>query len=1051
MKFVVNLKNYLDCPDNWSPKIHPILESIESMCIFAALKKELKFDISVDWESFINSSEFTHRNSDTRQNILSSFYENKLTTIQKVISKLNGTEITKKIFADKVKSILFTSRNDNNEQNINASILKDQLIIGVSLEDSTMDEDDLLLQIMKVLDIITPYFIEISNLKLKDAQIEFMKCSSTRLDIEVDWSFTKTQKFKNLSANEMKQLIVETTEFFLKFIDSLSDVYFGVQKLNLKPKKEEDQFEMVDDSNETINSGYTCDYCYTKDFVGRRYKCLDCNGSNDFVLCESCKKRNDHVSNHTFECIGKVPYRKLILSSKVFRDNHKRTESKEFPGFVYLSKNLKKLMISIDLDKKSSSGELKFKNSELKVVLNSIQILNSFDAHWIERLQGIFDLTVPIAAYDSKLLIESIEKRIKFNVDSSFTKSKKFLEKEQHEKFFLIRLVYIKLIENFLKSLHNVVLHPMGKEVIDQKVSNVSIKIDVENSQPKEGSISHNGNTIYIILNLDNLAEIGLINLWKAKIELLFNLLVKITLSEYEPNIKRIEDQLAINLGKRLPLVIDTKFSEYKEFNYKSPHEQHRIIQFLCTTISDSCIGKELMEISKFKSSKIALSNLKQIVITADHLNKQAKEGDFSIQNSILIIKHNMDEIQINSPPKDFYWKIQELLDIVEPIAQEIAFETYSKFKNEINQLMEKEIKIEIDNSFTASNEFKNLDIQTKSKIIQFINSNLLLDVFGNEEGLFRFICLVKKEIQEAFDKILIKIDTTEPLKNDEYQIQFQSKTLISTFKLKNISNQKFEPCGKIIEKLLNLRSKSIESAFQKASNEINELQLKSKIKIPIEINWDCLKNSKEFKETSKYLQMIDNVKNNAKKSIFGSGGVSSTFQETISAINQLKRISFVVDLENTVRKSEGLYTSNYIIEKNSSGVLIIYSNYKNNQTEGCGMNVEFHLTPSLAKSNENQITMKLQKEKEDVKKKEEKRQKEVEEKEKKKEEKKKEELEKKKKEKCMQCKNGSKKCWHCEGTGHIKAFKKACRYCKSGQLQCPSCKGTGLKYPNLK
>eukprot|EP01080_Neovahlkampfia_damariscottae_P009925 gene9925-2246_t len=1059
LTYLVNLKNYSNICDNWTTRLYPILESIEAMGKFDSAKNlQSNLSISVDWESFINSSEYSMEESATRKNILLSFYELKLNTLQKVISKFNETEIGKNGFTERIDSILLSVDTMSKKGTPKVSYQNKTIQITFGLKVPTMEVDDLFLQMSKLIGIINPYHIDLANTKISKNHKLFLEAAGSKFDILVDWSYTETSKFNDLPPFEMRKIILETAETYFTFLDSLSDVYFGVQKMHFKPKPK-DQYELIEVEDNTVNHNISCDKCRKKNFKGRRYKCLNCY---DYDLCESCYKLNEHTAGHGFKKFGKQPIKRKIEALPVFREFYERKESKDYPGFIFLSKNLKKVIIGVDVDEKQSPiGNLKYNNGELKLILNTTQVINPFEAFWIERLQWAFDLIVPIADYDAKNLIQTLESsftftKIKITLDTAFAKEKKFLENEQHVQYNLTRLAFLDLIENVGKSLHKVGLHVMGESVVKEKITNVSFVIDTQNSQPKEGSISHSGNTLKVVVNSDDLSISTNADDWKARIELLFNLLVKITMYDNAPNVKRIEDEMESLLGKKLNLIVDTSFTENKEFKTKIPKDQTKIIYLLCTSISNQCVGKELMNICKMKSGKDAMSTLNQIIISTDHLNKQSNEGTISIQNSNLIINQNMNDIHSGKIPKDAFWKTQDLLGITNKFAQDFCFDSFSKIQQDFTKFMEKDIKFEIDYAFTENDEFKKLSTSVRNGIIQYINTTLLSDVFCVPEGLYGFIRLVKKEIHDAFEKIVICLDTKDSM-TDPYHIGIHFNVLTALFPMREIisrlspESSKLAPCRMMVEKILNLRPNKISSAFQQASNEVSYLQLKSNIKIPIEIDWDCLKNTKEFNETTKYVEMIDHVLSVVKKTIFGPrGGIPDAFPETIDALNRLKKINIYIDYSNEVKNLIGLYTPNYSVA-NISGILMIKSNYKYVQNIGCGMNAEFALTPSLAKLKQEQTTMRLQREEDERRRREEERKREEEKREREREQKKREELEKKRRERCTSCQNGYKRCNYCNGTGYASNIKSKCVYCgHTGSKKCTSCNGTGLKYPNL-
>jgi hypothetical protein len=485
------------------------------------------------------------------------------------------------------------------------------------------------------------------------------------------------------------------------------------------------------------------------------------------------------------------------------------------------------------------------------------------------------------------------------------------------------------------------------------------------------------------------------------------------------------------------------------------------MVTTLCTTISNLCVGKEIMDICKFKSGQSTMSKLNQIIISTDHLNKKSKDGDVSIQNSNLVIIQNMDQVLSGNTPKDTFWKTQELLGITNEYAKESNFESFSIIQNEFNKKMESSILFEFDYKFVNDNAFKSLSASMRNSVIGYINTTLISDVFCVEEGLFGFIRLVKDEIHKSISKISVSIDPSDSLVNP-YQISIQNGILSSIFNLKEIisrlepNSPKLSPCRLMVESILDLRKKKEISAMKEADNAITLAQHKSVIKIPIQIDWSCLTQLSEFNETTKYVEMIDHVFSVVKKCIFGQSGIPDAFPESIDALNKLKLINISVDYTNQTRKKIGLYTPNYLVS-NSSGVLLIKANYNNQQRGGCGMNLEFAVTPTIAKLKEDQMTMRIEQEEEDRRRREEERKRKDEEDkrkredeaQRKKEKKERDELDKKRREKCNHCKNGWKECSMCKGTRMV--GKNKCVNCKQkGGSDCNYCKGTGLKYPNL-
>jgi hypothetical protein len=632
LTFAVNLKNYSDCADSWHTRIQPILESINAMNSFDQAKNlQSNLSISVDWESFINSTEFTSKDQETRRNIVDSFHKRKLETIQKVLTTFNQTEIGKTGFTKHVENIYMSIDVHSSSDETIVTYFDKQININYPLNAKSITADNLFLEISKLIGVLVPYHVDLTSKRIKTVHSMFMDNIDSKFEIETDWTFTESPTFNNLSPLEMRKIINQSTETLFTFLDSLSDVYFGVRKLQIQPKPKE-EYETIYEKDQTINHNVTCDRCHERNFVGRRFKCQMCN---DFDLCQKCYENMDHVKDHTFHMFGNKPIKRKIPSDPEFRDSYKRDESKNFPGFTFLSKNLKKVVITVDPEENQPSiGDLQFNKGELKLTLNKEQTMKPFEAFWIERLQWVFDLIVPIAEYDAKETISTLESsftftKIKIDVDSSFSKHKKFLEKSHDAQFNLIRLVYLELTNKVVSSLYKVAIHPIGQSIVKSNITNVSFSIDADNSQPKEGTITHSGKTLKTVVNIDDLSKAIEANYWKSRIELIFNLVVNIALYDNLENVSRIENEMTTLLGKKLNLVIDTSFTNFNEFKSKSSQEQSDMVISLCTTIANLCVGKEIMDICKFKSGQSTMSKLNQIIINTDHLNKQSNEPSF--------------------------------------------------------------------------------------------------------------------------------------------------------------------------------------------------------------------------------------------------------------------------------------------------------------------------------------------------------------------------------------------------------------------------------------
>jgi len=169
-----------------------------------------------------------------------------------------------------------------------------------------------------------------------------------------------------------------------------------------------------------------------------------------------------------------------------------------------------------------------------------------------------------------------------------------------------------------------------------------------------------------------------------------------------------------------------------------------------------------------------------------------------------------------------------------------------------------------------------------------------------------------------------------------------------------------------------------------------------------------------------------------------------------------LEKIFIFIDLSNKSKKSIGLYTPSYTVAKSGSK-LIIESNLNNQNYGGCGDNIEFCLTPTLARFKEDQETQRRRMEEERRRREEEERERQRKEDERRQKEERErrehEEYIRKKTEKCPRafCRGGYAECRSCTSYGStIKNYK--CSHCHgSGGGPCEGCHGSGLRYPDMR
>jgi len=238
--------------------------------------------------------------------------------------------------------------------------------------------------------------------------------------------------------------------------------------------------------------------------------------------------------------------------------------------------------------------------------------------------------------------------------------------------------------------------------------------------------------------------------------------------------------------------------------------------------------------------------------------------------------------------------------------------------------------------------------------------------------------------------------------------------------------------------------------------SELNDLGGTLGIKPKVEIQWEKIINHTSFTSTDKYIEMLDQVLTVSKMTLFSKySGIQTAFPESVNALNNLTKISLFVDIDCKVRKSVGIYCPNFVVFTSEKS-LIVQANYNYNQGYGCGMNLEWCLTPTLARMKEDRETDRLRQEeerrREDERRRDEERRREEEERKRQEENRKRDELDKKRRERCSYCKGvGFKECTWCYGVGIRKDNHKPCNFCGAkGSNKCSSCRGTGLQYPDL-
>ena len=90
--------------------------------------------------------------------------------------------------------------------------------------------------------------------------------------------------------NEIEDKLENLTQIFIENIDDLKKEVQTVRQLD--EKKEEIKNSIHVQSNiKAQHVSVFCNNCKTKDFIGKRYNCLECTGFN---LCETCEAKTEH-------------------------------------------------------------------------------------------------------------------------------------------------------------------------------------------------------------------------------------------------------------------------------------------------------------------------------------------------------------------------------------------------------------------------------------------------------------------------------------------------------------------------------------------------------------------------------------------------------------------------------------------------------------------------------------------------------------------------------------------------------------------------------------
>jgi hypothetical protein len=952
--------------------------------------KEFPCKIKFDWSSLIK---FTQGSSHYFSQTMKHFYDEKLSLMKNVISRINEAEISKIGFT-KVKTIIFS----------------------VDKERSALFNEDTL--VLKFQNIIAKYPDMWTDNQINAKKIEENKILEDSVYLEV----TDALEILVPALIEIQEKkLANAQTIFSSFTSSKSEFSVDWSFCSHENFKQLKPFEKL----QMITLLFSVNIC----------KFMDC-------LCDLYL---GYEKSKFFEMHPRESYQR------------KMDQLNGFPGTQFLSQHLKKTVFGVDMDEKQPKDySLKFENGNVNVLFNASKVIAEFKEFYQGKLQKLFDLIVPIAEFDLKWIIESYEKKfsefskIKISVDNSFTKDSNYLEYPHEKQFLVARNFFTSMVDHLCSGVYEVTSHPVGKREIVQKIQKIHFIVDSKLKSQSNGEISHlNDQTLLLTANQDNLNKIQNTN-WSPRIKSLYNLIVEIAIFDNSEPLLKIEKELAEILGKNVKLEIGTNFTKSEEFKKLNSEDQTEIMRILCTSIMKSCIGEDLINLAKIDCGKEAMKKLNQMILTADEKNQQ-KDGTVTLNNGILIINQNLNSILNQTDKiKDIFWKSQDALEITKQVALEQSNGRFKNLLSTFNNDFGKETKIQIDYDFTNEEDYKKLKPEVRNNLIFFMNTELMqLFLFG-DEGVIGAARFAQEELHKAIQQIVLHLNSKSSSK--EYDLTINDGILNSTFNLKDIVNKtKISSCRLKIEKILDLRKIKETRAMNFVDSKIIE---ENKLKSPVSVDWKSLIDTKKFKESDIYVDLILKVHQLVQFVLFND--LKSCHSGSIDKLNKYKKIIFSVDVTNGVKKKCGLYTPNYWCGSNSDD-FTIKTDFDNRQYYGCSMNIDFELSPSFALQQEKNETERRRIEEEkriaEEKRREEERKKKEDEEKREREKREREEIDKKRKEKCSKygCKNGIMSCGSCTSYGStIKNYK--CSNCHGqGTVgQCPNCRGTGRQYPDL-
>lgn len=638
-------------------------------------------------------------------------------------------------------------------------------------------------------------------------------------------------------------------------------------------------------------------------------------------ILENCKRYQDDLRNSTQnKVVVKVNWKFMNHKAFIQLNNEKKKDfinllDNYLYSIVYFFKNsctdnidkesitkIEEIVFYYDPDKSindkipNTSNHFSIK-LEKKSVIVSINLTSDYLNGYEEKINFMFKNGVPKAKVDLENSLKDATNQIKqqFKLDIQFMADLDFVKDEKFEKIeYKTQIEAINRLKNI--ALYYIFDHVKNSSYDEielenwKKIKKIILTYDPKSQIKGKYEFSLKDQTLKLQISLSNW-DISYLEDISGKLDPIFNLRVAKGIRDFNNNIKQYENKLFQILQKKIPLKVDWKFTESKNFTDK-PLDKYtdiinRIYNYHYYYITDALANKCHDEIGK----KAVFERVASILFRYDPLNSNKNNYSISLDKDNLVVSLNLD--QNESGLHDFFDRLDPVFNLRIDIAKRDGLESLKQYQNRLNDTFKVSIPIEIDWEFTKSEIFLKRDIKEYTTIMSSIWNSLAYYATDILVNLFREKFPV--EIAHKYIKsFVLTYDATN--KQDAYAYQsnenekyfnvlLQGNKIIFVTNLNDYTNHQHNLSPKLEPILEGLQARK--------EFEANEEKLSSKYGIKVKMNWDSFLNQNKFKiksnqerkiVLSNYIGYLNTIEN-ALSEIFKNELGKKLFKEKVKEI----------------------------------------------------------------------------------------------------------------------------------------------------------------------